>query len=185
MKDRMTTEQLKKHLTTWQHCEPDANITAWLAELIELREGRGVMPSSSRGRLTTDELEGFEYHGASSGTATSPMVRECIARACAELRERRAEDVIAQDVAAITANPPVGGDGLKAVLCKHVEGSFWVRYRDTRGAGGGLPLWQYKGPLLTVQEAQGEWNRITPGGQEGGVIRRCTACGQDTWISRR
>jgi hypothetical protein len=40
--------------------------------------------------LTDAELESFEYHGCSSGTSTQPLVRDCIVRACAEIRDLRA-----------------------------------------------------------------------------------------------
>lgn len=39
--------------------------------------------------LTEQELSGFEYHGLSSGTSTQPMVRDCIVKACQEIRQHR------------------------------------------------------------------------------------------------
>ncbi len=39
--------------------------------------------------LTDAELDGLEYHGCSSGTTASPMVRDAIVRACAEIRRHR------------------------------------------------------------------------------------------------
>ena len=41
--------------------------------------------------LSDGELESFEYHGLSSGTATPMMVRDLIVRACREIRSLRSQ----------------------------------------------------------------------------------------------
>lgn len=52
--------------------------------------------------LTENELEGFLYHGNSSGTSTPPIVRDIIVRACLELQRRRKKERAAAELAAYT-----------------------------------------------------------------------------------
>lgn len=42
------------------------------------------------------------------------------------------------------------------------------------------PLWHYYGPFDTYESAKACWDEVQPNWQEGGVVRRCGPCGQDT-----
>jgi hypothetical protein len=76
--------------------------------------------------LTEAELEGFEYHGCSSGTSMAPMVRDAIVRACAEIRRWRAVRGNLEAIAFKTSHCPACGvtnvvSGGHDLLCPLVE----------------------------------------------------------------
>jgi hypothetical protein len=57
--------------------------------------------------LTDAELEAARGHGASSGTATPPPIRDAIVRMVAEIRRRRAADLTGDDLTVLRQLRPL------------------------------------------------------------------------------